>query len=162
MHISLPMGSAMKNNKLLTWLLTVVLLGVWGSIVYQLVSDTNGKRDFRTDDKDLFMPAPNDTQRFTYTADVRDPFQLIPPTQKKAAVKKEAVIQPQLWVPPPFRLTGIVENNKKKTAILEGNDGTSYFLVAGDSVSGVKIVKIEKEKVEYDYANQEKEWVLER
>ncbi len=156
-----PPKSSEVFNKLLTWILVLVVLGIWGSIVYQLVVDTGaGKGTQATDESSPSIVSGMNTYR--YTADVRDPFQPLALTQKEVPVKRVVSAPPPLWVPPPFKLTGIIENRAKKTAVVEGSNGETYFLVEGDSVGGVKIVAIEKEKVAYRYANQEKEWMIER
>jgi len=152
------------NNKAITVFLILLLLGIWGTVVYQLFiagpSAEPGDNVKAVNDQ---VATRNTPIRYEYRANVRDPFDLIVPVQKKIISKKiTPAPQSPPWTPPPFKLTGIVLNDKKRTAMLESNDGSIYFLREGDSLGTLKIRSIRQSVVAYSYLNGNGVWNIER
>lgn len=142
----------------------LLLMGVWGSIAYQLFGDSNSTEAEANSEGALDRLSTQAAQtKYDYVANVRDPFSLFVPTKKKE-ILKQAITPPQtpVWTPPPFKLTGIVVNKRKRTAMLESSDGSVYFLKEGDSLGGLKIRNIDQNAVTYLYLNEKRSWTLER
>ena len=151
----------MKNNKIISLILTISLIAVWGSIGYQVLSGmSTGENE--SDNADLNSFKNSNSIRYEYKEDVKDPFQLVPSSSKKVVVKTGVPRQDeQVWVPPPYRLSGIVADRKKRLAILESNDGGTVFLGEGDSLNGLMISKIEEKKVLFSYMKRNDSWKIE-
>ena len=135
----------------------VSLIAVWGSIAYQLVEAVD-----KTENEEIETTYPREipkrsAEKFTFNDNVRDPFKYVNWTESK---KQKPAQQSVLWVPPPFRLTGIVVKDKEKMAVLEGPDGTTYFVSEGETLNGVKLQKILQYTVTYKYLGQTKDWAL--
>jgi hypothetical protein len=148
------------NNKTITIFLTLLLLGIWGAIVYQLFIAGNSGGSASGLEEVNSKAGKNIPVKYEYIANVRDPFGLIVPAKKKTIPQK--IVQAPLWTPPPFKLTGIVLNDKKRTAMLESNDGSIYFLKEGDSLGSLKIQSIHQSMVAYSYLNGKGIWNIER
>jgi Tfp pilus assembly protein PilP len=147
----------MKNNKKITVFLLVTLLGIWGTIVYQIINAVEA------DNSNEIMASPRERRTVQHKEDfefddrLKDPFKYAAPRVRKETVKTSAA---QLWVPPPLKLTGIVTTGKKKVAVLEAPDGATYFVSEGESLNGVKMLKILDRSVRYEYQNQTRDWAL--
>ena len=153
-----------SNNRKLTLFLILLLIGVWGSIAYQLLGSSNSSEAEPNSDSALDRFSSQTTPiKYEYIANVRDPFSLPAPIKKKE-IHKNAIAPLQIpnWTPPPFKLTGIIINERKRTAMLENSDGLVYFLKEGDSIKGVRIQKIDQTNVSYVYLNGKGNWQLEK
>ena len=148
-----------RGSKILTGFLLVLLAGVWGAVGYQIYSSASTTESVNTSEIDIHSKSLNGNQKhFQYAADVRDPFLFkarVVETLKKIDRSK---VVPAPWVPPPYKLTGVLMNAKRKTALLEETGGATYFVREGDSLRGVKIITIGKEQVIFSYMGQKKEW----
>lgn len=140
----------------------LLLMGIWGSIAYQLFGGSSSTETNSENVLDGMIPQTAPT-RYDYVANVRDPFSLTVSTRKKGTPNK-AITTPQVpvWTPPPFRLTGIVVDKRKRTAMLESSDGSVYFLKEGDSLGGMRIRNINQTAVSYLYLNERGSWTLEK
>lgn len=152
----------MKQNKRTMWILLCVLFLVWGAVAYRLigalnpteepegsaVSWSNGKQNSRS-------------SRYVYVDDVRDPFRPPRLVRRDTTSKLSVNATVQSFQKPPFKLSGIVLNEKKKTAMLMGGDGTIHFLSEGDTLSGIKVINIQPRQVIYSYLKQKGEWSIE-
>jgi len=148
----------MKNNKKLTWFLAAILVGIWSAIAYQ-VFEAVGFADDEGVETSAPKAAPqNAGERFTFEQDVRDPFQYVVRKERPKEVRQ--ALREVLWVPPPFRLTGIVIKEKRKIAVLETADGATHFVAEGETLGGVTLLKILERTVTYKYLNQTKDWAL--
>jgi hypothetical protein len=151
------------NNKAITSFLIFLLIGVWGAIVYQLFiagsSQESGDALREVSGKTGITKTPI---KYEYITNVRDPFGLVVPLKKKLISKKVAAPPLPVWTPPPFKLTGIVVNDRKRTAMLESNDGAIYFLREGDSLGQLKMLMIKKNMVAYQYVNEKHFWNLDK
>jgi hypothetical protein len=136
----------MKNNKKLTWLLGVLLLGVWGTIAHELVGDVGGDTD--ETENGALADADMTIERYVYDDDVRDPFyaRLRPPVRHDTT-KKKPVVPKQVLALPTLKLTGILTASKKRTAMIEAMNGTVFFLHEGDTLQGVKLTKMTEQTV---------------
>jgi hypothetical protein len=147
----------MKNNKNIIWFLSIVLFSVWGAIGYQIVAGIFQSNDVAT----LINNEPGKkikSTKYQYSAEVRDPFRFFIPSKRDPI--KHIITKPVLpvWVPPLFRLTGILVNKNKRTALVEGSDGSVLFLQPGDTISGVQIMKISEKVVIYTYQKKIGDW----
>ena len=151
----------MKNSKTLTKFLFVVLIVIWGAILYQIASAIIQSGDEKDDTSlTLDQNRAKEQNYYKYSEEVRDPFEYHK-AEKKTEIKKPVIHPPKpIWTPPPFKLAGIVVNEKKRTALLEGQNGSVSFLQEGDTLSGVKILKIKEKVVMYFYKTQKDEWAL--
>jgi hypothetical protein len=102
-----------------------------------------------------------DTVRsYVYENDFRDPFHFIAPHRSDSL--KKAIAKKPPWSPPPFKLTGILTAGKKHTAMIEGSNGAVFFLHEKDTLSGLKILRIDGQAVTYFYQKKKNDWILER
>ncbi len=152
------------NHKQITIFLTFLLLGIWGAIVYQLfISGNSSESKSGIDEINNNAGLQSNPIKYEYIANVRDPFSPVVSVKKKAILKTVAPLsQMPIWSPPPYKLTGIVLNDKKKTAMLESADGSIYFLREGDSLGTLKIQSIHQTIVAYSYLNGKGVWNIER
>lgn len=148
----------MNGNKKITWVLMVSLIAIWGSIAYQLVEAVG-----KPDNEEVETSHPNEAlspskEKFTFESNIRDPFRYV---ARNESPRKSALVQQSAqWVPPPFRLTGIIVNDKERMAVLEGPDGATYFVSEGETLNGVRLLKILERKVTYKYLDETKDWAL--
>jgi hypothetical protein len=151
----------MKTNKNILRLLMGVLLIVWGLIVYQIISAVYFGGDGETSNVDnLIRNSNKNAEQFVYAESVRDPFQYRSTkidTTKRIKPKQAAPI----WNPPPFNLKGIIDAQSGKMAILEDASGETFFLQRGDTLRGVRILKIESKSVQYYFEKKKSDWQLE-
>jgi len=143
-----------KPPKVLTRLLAVVLIGVWGAVGYQVYTSA-----FRAPPESAAATGPaisSPDEAYVYKRDVEDPFRSLAPQ----ITREKKGLPPVPWVPPPLKVTGILSGNGKMTAILESPSGEISFLAEGDTTGGVKIVKIRSGLVVYTYRSQRKEWTV--
>ena len=151
----------MKNRKI-TWILLVLVAAIWGTIAYQLyASITERDADVaapsvgsQTTDKDVSIA-------YVYLKDVRDPFRY-GSIEGDSTKRQGHTAQKTVWVPPPVKLTGILAAGKRKTAMLQTNDGAVHFLRVGDTLRGVRVLKISGNSVGYQYQKKNDEWSLPR
>jgi hypothetical protein len=150
----------MKNNKTITWILVIALAGIWGTVLYQIYDTvTSGNQDENGRVPVSVSTADTSGDRFIFSETVRDPFHYsvrVDSSRHKPVRPKEPV-----WLPPPLKLSGILVAKKKSTAIIEGMDGSTYFVKEGDTLRGVKIIKITPTSVNYLYMKKKNEWKLE-
>ncbi len=153
------MSTNTLHSKPVTWFLAVALVAIWGAIFYNIYDSIS------TGDSDVesvvgpASPQKISGERFVYTDDVRDPFRRTPLVERK--MEPRPAITVPAWVPPPLRLSGILVSGKKHTAIVERGDGSTLFMKEGDTLSGVKILKITPAAVEYIFNKKKAEWALE-
>lgn len=151
----------MKNNKVITILLVILLVAIWGTIGYRVITGVSSVGS-EEGGADVGMYGNSGSVRYEYKDDVKDPFQLLPVVKKEnTAAKKETKSIEPLWVPPPYKLSGIIIDKKKKVAVLESVDGMTFFLSEGDSLNGLKIAKIEGKKVLFIYGGKLQQWNVE-
>ena len=152
----------MKNKKV-TWALTVLVIAIWGAIAYQVYASMAGADEEAQ--VRLSVPGSETGEQandYVYLADVRDPFRFVVAARKDTAKKTAAAAQKPVWTPPPMKLTGILRTGKRKTVMLEGNDGSVFFLHEGDTLKGIKLLKIGDLAVSYLYQKKKDEWVMQR
>lgn len=151
----------MKHSKKITLLLTLLVLGTWGTIGYRIHASLRAG-DAR-DDAVRTVPESDIAfakRRYVYSEVARDPFRYVVP-KKIDTLKGRVSPKPRIaWTPPPFRLTGIMSTKKRKTITLEGPGGAVYFLGERDTLCGVKVLKIDEHGVTYRYQAKKGEWTL--
>ena len=143
----------MKRSRTFTWSLAFVVLIIWSTISYQIYqSFSSDSGDVK--DEDPLLSVKN-KELFVYRADVRDPFI---PTIIRHPAKDTA--RSQREHPPTFTLAGILMNRNRRTAFVEAPDGSTFFLHEGDTLQGLKLLRISENKVSYLYRNRRSAWVL--
>jgi hypothetical protein len=148
------------NNKILMWLLAVVLAGVWGEVGYRLIwggNPTGG--DLEQGGAELSTQTNKSETGYNFVTNVRDPFSYRPEAQVTKKVGKSAL---QIWVPPPLKLEGVILKHGKRIAIIESVDGKTFFESPGDTLYSVKILSIGNEKVTYRYEKKDTSWTVGR
>jgi len=147
-------------------LLFVSLIVVWGMITVQVVQSFGEDEEENVSEsidvhKNLHESA---LIKYVYQDNVRDPFQ-----RKSIAVKRdtsERILTSKAtvpeWVPPPMRLTGILINNTNRVATIESNDGGVAFLHEGDTLKGMRVLKIKANSVSFSYQKKTMDWMLEQ
>jgi len=153
----------MKFKKGINWLLAIVLMSVWSKIGYDIIVGMSGETSDESKSETV-MVRPRQESVFIYVPNVRNPFLLHERTQhivRKRENPGTIVNNDTLWVPPPYKLIGIIYNQKERLAILETQDGSSILAREGETVSTLTIVGIFEKSVKYSYNGREQEWKLE-
>jgi len=150
--------ASIKDSKILVSILGIILFGIWGEIGYQLIWGGSSSEDTTTG-----MSASTDgikrEQSFTFSPNVRDPFSYRPEIRVSKKVAKPAL---KIWVPPPFKLQGVILKSHKRTAIIESLDGKTFFVSPGDTLCGVKVLSIDNQKVRYRFMRKDTSWAVGR
>lgn len=105
------------------------------------------------------LASAKETNRIEFREDVRDPFDFRTEVQRKSVAKKDTAVN-AAWLDPPFKLVGIMQKDKLTTAVLQRDDGVTFFVRKGDTLGGVKILNLDRQTVEYVYRSQKKSWKL--
>jgi hypothetical protein len=153
----------MRNNQKIMRFLFVLVIGIWGTITYQVFATFSSKESDHS--KNMTYPCingPRKSERYAYVKDVRDPFEYTKPVRKDTARKRADARPRAVWSPPPFTLAGIVTADKNKTAMLAGTDGSVFFLREKDTLGGMKILKITQQGVQYYFKKKKGEWVFDK
>ena len=156
------MASVRKNTKLLTRILAVLLLVIWGEVAYQLVKS---KHQAQVVTSAAPFHGAMQTSRpqvpYVFIDDVRNPFAFFNPVPH---VRKDPKVVPlivHIWAPPPVSLEGVMLGGGKRTAILTDPRGQTYFLSQGDTLDGVRILKVNDKRVIYSYDRKDSSWTVE-
>ncbi|MBI1806235.1 MAG: hypothetical protein HYR76_04185 [Ignavibacteria bacterium] len=151
----------MKTNKIVFWLLVILVVGTWGAVTYRIVEYSNNRDTEISHETILEDPkGVSKEEKYSYEEDIRDPFHFVKPVRRDSLVRNVAARPKPVWSPPPFKLTGILVTKKAKTATLEGQNGSVFFLHKGDTLSGMKVVDIQEQVVTYYYQKKKDKWVL--
>lgn len=149
-----------RNNKILVWVLGLVLAGIWGEVGYRLIlGGGSNDEDSQQESASLSVQIDKTGTSYDFDTDVRDPFSYRPEVQVAKKVIKPSA---QIWVPPPLRLKGVIMRGSKRTAIVEGFDGRTFFESPGDTLYGVKILAVSSELVKYRYEKKDTSWSVGR
>jgi hypothetical protein len=148
-----------KHNKKLTFFLALLVVGIWGTIVYRFVAavSDSDSGEVILSGQESSVHLAKASERFIYKDDVRDPFQFRPPPPKQRAASKDSSTKP-IWTEPPFKLVGIMQKERVTTAVLQRSDGATFFVQKGDTLAGLKILSVTDTLVQYRYANQHRSW----
>lgn len=155
------MALVKRNGKLLTKILAVLVLAVWGEIAFQLFAKKEpGPRDATPviTDKVRVHAAG---QKYIFKDDVRDPFAYFRPVIQ-VQKKKFVPLIVHAWTPPPVSLEGVMLGNGKRTAILADRAGQTYFLSPSDTLCGVRILEVNDSEVAYSYQERDTSWTVPR
>ena len=144
----------MKAPRQITRILSVAAFAVWGSVAYELYTTTEGNNSGPIGD----MKARDTTTSnpYIYKTDIRDPFQSV----AVRGISRRTQPETTAWAPPPLKLTGLLYGDGGRTAILEGEKGEIHFLGEGDTIAGMRILKIYKSSLLHEYHKQKREWTL--
>lgn len=149
----------MKNNRKIVWFLSIVLIGLWATIAYQVMTAINEEEaDEKVKDE---KPIPGGQTRvvYKYVDNVRDPFKFVNAMPKTARTNL-GTKEPEPFVPPSLKLTGIITSDQSKVAVLENPDGSILFLKQGDVAGDVRILEIQGNVVRFSYLKRKGEWSL--
>lgn len=149
----------MRTNKWVTRALGAAVAIIWTIVVYQIVSPIEDESVASVSDT---LSVANGASRtpYEFKSDVRDPFFFGKPKPRRFVhLDAMRVVKPAL-PPAPFRLTGIMTRTKRNTAVLEGTGGSVYFLAEGDTLSGIRILRIKAQDVTYLFRKKQCTWSL--
>jgi len=151
----------MKNNKIVFWILLVLVTGIWGGVIIRIVGYEHAK-DFDEQRAPVSTPLEQGgkQERYIYMENIRDPFYFPQGMQQSDSLSHKVKPQKPVWTAPPFKLTGIVLTGRRKTVTLEGTNGSVFFLQKGDTLKGMKIMDIDGQSVTYLYQKKKEKWVL--
>src|SRR5512140_927345 len=151
----------MKNKRLQKFLLLSVV-AIWGMVALRVYGTVTSGESEETKSEARGALHHNKRPAFIYKADVRDPFYFPPSAPHRDSIHALSLTPKPVWMPPPLKLTGILQNKaRKKTVIVENTAGTIFFLSEGDTLSGAKILKIGTSEVSYLFQKQKSQWILE-
>jgi len=134
------------KQKPLTIFLICLVLAVWGVIGYQVYSAMNEPEVVGQSRTPNSRQTTSPDVNFIYSSDIRDPFVY---HQKLGRPRRSSVrdtAMAEAWYPP-YRFAGILGTRKMRTALLEGDDGSAYFLKEGDTLGGMRVTKIYTDRV---------------
>lgn len=145
-----------------TYILLTVVLGIWGTIGYQVYSKMNPDEEPITTSNTVVSFSPKQAiqkDTFSINADHYDPF-LNKPYQKKTANSKtrKSIKPKEAIVFPKMAFKGAISKQKSSNNIyiLEIN-GTQQLFKVGKEIDHVKLIKGTKKSVIISYKGQRKE-----
>jgi hypothetical protein len=150
----------MKSNRILTLILLLAVVLVWGSVGYRVFAALASSGGEETMEPAGDLPTGEVVELYHYSPDTRDPFTVNYPLRHVPRVKQP--LPKEIWMPPPLRLSGIVARGNYLLALIEGVDGSVSFLQRGDTLKGVKILRVAQDSVTYSYRKKQGGWKLER
>ena len=151
----------MPNNikKIINIFLMIIVIFVWGIIVYQLF--------FRISEEGLkendvrFIGSNENTNKFVFPDNAKDPFY---PLYKAKTIVKDTLNHRQSIIPaqnhPNIKLLGIIEDRSNLTAVLEFDNDSLAYVKEGDKVRGLLISKITQKKIQYTLFGKMNELIL--
>lgn len=159
----------MKKKNILVAILILLALAVWSHNIYQIVIGvTQADQEMDSPTKyesaslhDTLGAKPEPRPAFVYYGAHRDPFAHWLQSEKKAKpfpavlAAKTAPIEP-----PQLRLSGIVRDAEGVLAIIEDPQGDTHFARAEDVVTGVKLVRIDSNRVVCEFGKRKFELQL--
>ena len=152
----------MRHNKKLIWVLAVILTLVWGAVIYRIVDAVSqGDTGDAAIQETTKVVSSKETNHIDFSENVKDPFEFRTEVHKKVLVQKDSTAK-LAWTEPPFKLVGIMQKDNLTTAVLQRDDGVTFFVRKGDTLAGLKILTLDQQAVEYVYRGQRKEWKLSR
>lgn len=151
-----------KHTKVIVWLLGILLAVVWGGIGYQLFI----KRDADPSPEAIAASAAvspgSNKARYIFDSKVRDPFAYFSTVSQPRKKPERIPLIVHIWTPPPVSLEGVVLGEGKRTVILSTPQGSTFFLSEGDTLRGIKVLKIAANEVAYRYQNKDTNWAITR
>jgi hypothetical protein len=151
-----------KHTKLIVWILGALLAAIWGEVGYQLLSKKDSAPVPAQFDRDSSVSPVANTDHFSFDTRVRDPFAYSNPDIKAKKRLKPVPLVVHIWTPPPVSLEGVILGDGKKTAILGGRSGNTFFLSEGDTLGGVRILRVADKEVAYRYDDKDTSWMVGR
>ena len=148
------------KQKPLTIFLICLVLAVWGVIGFQVYSAMNelGAVDESRALNARQRSSPN--MNFAYSADIRDPFVYHQKLARHRWTSVRDTARAEAWHPPPYRFSGILGTKTMRTALLEAENGAAYFLKEGDTLGGIRILKIYQDEVLFVFNKKKSVWAL--
>lgn len=156
------MVSVKRNSKLLTKILGVLVVAVWGEIAFQFLVKKKEPNTIGLSAAAMIAAKPGSPfKKFVFRNDIRDPFAYFHPAIH-ARKKKFVPLIVHVWTPPPVSLEGIMIGRGKKTAILSDRKGRIYFMSRGDTLDGLRVIGVRKNEVAYSYQKKDSSWTVRR
>jgi hypothetical protein len=157
----------MKNKKM-TYLLLIVVLGIWGIIFYKIYMSIKSSDKLTV--RDYSMLNKNDSNlykidTFSIVNNYRDPFitSKMATYENKSKVGHHMVAQKPIvsqnaqikW--PTIAYNGMIKSKKSsQQLVLVKINGTSDFMTKGSSFSGVQLLRVYKDSIEVGYSGEKK------
>ena len=142
----------MTRSKQLKRLLLALVLGIWSVVAYEVTETlaSGAKEELPQEARDT----TREVRQFVYRDEVNDPFFGKSLSQDSSRSHRPAIAI--AWTPPPLTLSGIMGKKGKLSALFEATTGEVSFLVEGDTLAGMKILKISSGGITYCYKNQKR------
>ncbi len=151
-----------KHTKLIVWILGALLAAIWGEVGYQLLFKKDSAPEPAQYTKGRSVSPVSNKAHFAFDTRVRDPFGYFNPEVIAKNRPKSIPLVVRIWTPPPVSLEGVILGDGKKTAILGGRSGDTFFLSEGDTLEGVKILRVADKEVAYRYDDKDTSWMVGR
>ncbi|WP_046758581.1 hypothetical protein [Kordia jejudonensis] len=150
------------NKKVKTYILLTVVLGIWGTIGYQLYAKLNPTEEpiVTSNDTVSFAPKEDITKdTFAIQSDHYDPFLNTPYQKNRASSQRKRNTHTKATITFPnilYRGTISKQNSADNIYILEIN-GTQQLFKVRKQIDGVTLMKGTKKSVVVSYKGQRKE-----
>jgi Tfp pilus assembly protein PilP len=142
------------------WVLAVVVTVIWGAVIYRIVDAVSqGDTGDAAIQETTKVVSSKETHHIDFSENVKDPFEFRSEVHKKVIVQKDTTAK-VAWTEPPFKLVGIMQKNDLTTAVLQRDDGVTFFVRKGDTLAGLKVLTLDQQTLEYMYRNQKNSWKL--
>ena len=156
------MASVRKNTKLLTRILAVLVLLIWGEVAYQLVKSKHQPHVATSAAPSYSLIHANNARvPYVFKDNARDPFAFFHPVIHVRRDPKVVPLIVHIWAPPPIYFEGVMLGGGKRTVILTNGSGETFFLAQGDTIDGVKIIEVNDQRVIYSYDRKDSSWTVE-
>ncbi|MEN0005205.1 MAG: hypothetical protein AAF798_13720 [Bacteroidota bacterium] len=159
-----------KKNKTLNYVLIVLVLGIWGTIIYRVFTYGDDEQAVAYSNTNLALPelTTPTVLKATYTlkGDYDDPFltgkkyrkssaksnsKSAFPKAKKATPKATAKVEEQ---PPVIVYKGFSLNNNEISRVKLQIAGKTYTLQQGESVQDVTVIAMDRNRVELKWRKE--------
>jgi len=150
------------RGKRITIVLSILVAAIWGSIVDKLIGAMGNSRVIASGEYSTIPRAPTVQDRFEFKSIVRDPFAFEEPSRR---TMQKRIVMPQVAPSaalPSLKLSGVLTMGKRGTAMIESVEGRVFFLREGDTLQGVRILRIRQNAVTYLHLKKQGEWTVER
>ena len=151
-----------KHTKLVVWILGSLLTAVWGEVGYQLFVKKDASPVPVANSANKSARSSSFEANYTFDSRVRDPFAYFDSVARVNRKPKPVPLIVHIWTPPPVSLEGVILGDGRKTAILGGRSGDTFFLSEGDTLEGVKILRVADREVAYRYDDKDTSWTVGR
>ncbi|MCP4580525.1 MAG: hypothetical protein GY839_02825 [candidate division Zixibacteria bacterium] len=158
--------NASKFKKIIFVGLLVAFGGIWAYNLTLFIPKS--KTEYMKASYDLKTPANKTIRASSFDFDwgyklvdnLHDPF--IPFYNKitKPVETEQPMIVPEIVIDQPFKYIGLIKGKNKTCGILTDRAGKTYVVVAGDTLTSTKILKVKEDILKLEYQGKEFELEL--